>query len=317
MKKRNVDKKKSASSSKAAANKKQPGFSKSQELTKEEKFIVTLIFITACGVALYGQYAFDMFDSSKSVIFALSSENLSHKCQSVKCSKDYADHPVFPGCTPNDFCARCVKDNLLSADEVQLLQQIAQAGLSYGGSSGGASILDLHSGALSKGEKFVNIYKYLTEEQLGETFHPQSITAYIRLKNTIHAAIADHFGIDSSKLYFTKPTFFSRMTSNPAKTQHDEYWHKHIDKIQYGSFDYTALIYLADYGKDFAGGQFIFDDLKRNVTIEPKKGRVSFFTSGSENPHHVEKVVSGTRFALTIAFTCDPSQAIKDPNFHL
>lgn len=29
--------------------------------------------------------------------------------------------------------------------------------------------------------------------------------------------------------------------------------------------------------------------------IEPKRGRVSVFTSGSENLHHVEKVSSGTR----------------------
>jgi len=210
-----------------------------------------------------------------------------------------------------------VKDGLLSASEVQVLRQIAEGGLLYGGSSGGASILDLHSGALSKGENFVNIYKYLTEEQLRKIFPPHSIKTYINLKNKIHEAIADHFGIEASNLYLTKPTFFSRMTSDPAKTQHDEYWHKHIDKIQYGSFDYTALIYLTTYDKDFIGGQFVFDGERYNVTIQPKEGRVSFFTSGSENPHHVEKVISGTRFALTIAFTCDPSYAIKDPSFHL
>jgi hypothetical protein len=32
-------------------------------------------------------------------------------------------------------------------------------GLSKGGSDGGASIVDLHSGALSKGPHFVNLYK--------------------------------------------------------------------------------------------------------------------------------------------------------------
>ena len=42
-------------------------------------------------------------------------------------------------------------------------------------------------------------------------------------------------------------------------------------------------------------------------------GRLSFFTSGSENPHFVEKVKSGTRYALTVSFTCDPSKAIGDP----
>lgn len=44
-------------------------------------------------------------------------------------------------------------------------------------------------------------------------------------------------------------------------------------------------------------------------------GRVSFFTSGSENLHRVEKVRWGTRYAITIAFTCNPDHAIADPTF--
>lgn len=32
-------------------------------------------------------------------------------------------------------------------------------------------------------------------------------------------------------VYLTKPTFFSRINSTAAKTQHDEYWHPHIDKV--------------------------------------------------------------------------------------
>lgn len=44
-------------------------------------------------------------------------------------------------------------------------------------------------------------------------------------------------------------------------------------------------------------------------------GRVSFFTSGSENLHRVEKVHWGTRYAITIAFTCNPDHGITDPAF--
>ena len=40
---------------------------------------------------------------------------------------------------------------------------------------------------------------------------------------------------------------------------------------------------------------------------------MSAFTAGWENPHQVEPVTEGTRFALTVAFTCDESQAIADP----
>ena len=292
---------------------------KKDNLNKNENYkkkqIWTVIFRSGAVIAAALTYYIMFMAPSVQPVFAPSKINLSSECINISCSKDYLKHPFFRGCTPNKICGRCVKDGLLTEGDVKILKKIAKDGLAYGGSSGGASILDLHSGALSKEDKFVNIYKYLPKEKLLETFNQPSIDTYIRLKNKIHRAIADHFGINPSSLYLTKPTFFSRMTSAPAKTKHDQYWHSHIDKIQYGSFDYTALIYLTTFGEDFEGGQFIFDDPKGNLTIEPKSGRVSFFTSGSENPHHVEKVVSGTRFALTIAFTCDPTHAIKDPSF--
>ena len=47
--------------------------------------------------------------------------------------------------------------------------------------------------------------------------------------------------------------------------------------------------------------------------VEPRKGRLSCFTSGTENPHRVTQVTSGERLAMTIAFTCDPDEAIPDP----
>lgn len=48
----------------------------------------------------------------------------------------------------------------------------------------------------------------------------------------------------------------------------------------------------------------------------PLTGRVSFFSSGSENIHRVEKVTWGTRYAITVSFTCNPEHAISDPALH-
>lgn len=87
----------------------------------------------------------------------------------------------------------------------------------------------------------------------------------------------------------------------------------------YSSFHYTSLLYLNEYQRDFQGGRFIFLDENKadNVTlhslIEPKRGRVSVFTSGAENLHHIEKVTEGTRYAMTISFTCNRKFAITDP----
>lgn len=114
-------------------------------------------------------------------------------------------------------------------------------------------------------------------------------------------------------MYLTKPTFFSEISNKPARTEHDEYWHVHVDKVTYGSFDYTCLLYLSDYQKDFEGGQFWFENKTSKVGVEPRLGRLSCFTSGAENAHHIAQVTSGKRFALTVAFSCDADAAIADP----
>lgn len=85
----------------------------------------------------------------------------------------------------------------------------------------------------------------------------------------------------------------------------------------YDSFHYTSLLYLTDFNVDFKGGRlaFVDDQAKplKNVTVEPRKGRVLMFTSGAENPHYVERVTDGVRYAITVSFTCDISQSINDP----
>ena len=53
------------------------------------------------------------------------------------------------GCAPTK-CGRAVLDNVVSAQESDKLLELAKKGFVKGGGSGGASILDLHSGALSK-----------------------------------------------------------------------------------------------------------------------------------------------------------------------
>ena len=96
-------------------------------------------------------------------------------------------------------------------------------------------------------------------------------------------------------------------------TKHDEYWHKHIDRETYGTFYYTSLLYLSEYEVDFTGGRFMFDDVGFEKIVEPRLGRLSYFTSGSENQHHVERVETGVRYAITVSFTCDKKHAISDP----
>lgn len=247
----------------------------------------------------------------KEISLALQKDILISRQQNVECSDSYkGEMDKFPGCMP-EKCARIVTDKLVSATETDVLLKLAINGMNLGGSDGGASILDLHSGALSKGPGFMNLYDI---KEAKEIFNNADFAIYKVVKTKIQHAIAHHFGVDSDKIYLTKPTFFSRITNLPAKTIHDEYWHPHVDKVTYESFHYTSLLYLNDFNKDFKGGRFLFvNKHSANATIEPRKGRVSMFTSGAENVHMVEKVTSGTRYALTVSFTCDKKFAISDP----
>jgi len=245
---------------------------------------------------------------------AVSNEVVSNKIMTVPCLHDTTSElQTFPACAPR-WCGRVVTDSVVTAADAARLLDIAKAGFLHSGSDGGASILDLHSGALSRGDRFINIYTLISAVS-ESPFRESDFKLYSDVRKTIHAKIAETFGIREDILYLTNPTFFSRMNNRPAKTRHDEYWHAHVDKETYGSFHYTSLLYLSDHGTDFTGGKFVFsdDDGTRNVTVEPKLGRLSFFTSGSENRHFVEKVESGTRYAITVSFTCDPTKAISDP----
>ncbi|TKC53479.1 hypothetical protein EI555_014934 [Monodon monoceros] len=252
-------------------------------------------------------------DDSITEVLAHRSEVLPGRFIEVPCSEDYDSHRRFEGCSPRK-CGRGVSDAIITRDEARRIRSIAEKGLSLGGSDGGASILDLHSGALSVGKHFVNLYRYFGDK-IQTIFSEEDFQLYRDLRQKVQLAIAQAFGISASLLHLTKPTFFSRINSTAARTAHDEYWHAHVDKVTYGSFDYTSLLYLSDYLDDFGGGRFVFMEEGANKTVEPRAGRVSFFTSGSENLHRVEKVHWGTRYAITIAFTCDPDHGIADPTF--
>ncbi|NWZ08919.1 OGFD3 protein, partial [Agelaius phoeniceus] len=230
-------------------------------------------------------------------VLAHRSDTLQDKFVEVPCSEDYESHRRFAGTWAG-----------LGGQE-----QLGRCpGTKLGLQNSRASILDLHSGALSLGKHFVNLYRYFGDK-IQDIFTEEDFALYRDVRQRIQQRIAQVFGISSSAMYLTKPTFFSRMNSTGAKTAHDEYWHPHVDKVTYGSFDYTSLLYLSDYSKDFGGGRFVFMDADSNKTVEPRAGRVSFFTSGSENLHRVERVSWGTRFAITISFSCDPQHGIGDP----
>ncbi|XP_054288337.1 2-oxoglutarate and iron-dependent oxygenase domain-containing protein 3-like isoform X1 [Macrosteles quadrilineatus] len=266
------------------------------------------------GVMILATLAIVYFTSKshKETILASQKELIQGRGQNFPCSADYSEELTeFPGCVP-ERCGRHVSDRLVTAAEAEQLLDIGRRGLARGSPAGGATILDLHSGALSYGRNFINVYTLNDTEQL---FSVKDFAIYRVVRTKIQHAVAHQFGISADSLYLTHPTFFSQLTDLPPVTIHDEYWHPHVDKDTYDAFHYTSLLYLNNYQQDFKGGRFIFLEADNStVVVEPRKGRVSMFTSGKENLHHIEPVTSGERFALTVSFTCDKDFAISDPS---
>ncbi|NXS71720.1 OGFD3 protein, partial [Pandion haliaetus] len=154
-------------------------------------------------------------------VLARHSEDLQDKFVEVPCSEDYDSHRRFEGCTPRK-CGRGVTDAVITREEAERIRRIAERGLSLGGSDGGASILDLHSGALSLGKHFVNLYRYFGDK-IQDIFTEEDFALYRDVRQRIQQRIARAFGISSASMYLTKPTFFSRINNTEAKTTHDEY----------------------------------------------------------------------------------------------
>ena len=62
---------------------------------------------------------------------------------------------IWIGCVPKK-CGRVVMDSIVDSWETDKILDLAKKGFAKGGGNGGASILDLHSGAFSK----VSFYNY-------------------------------------------------------------------------------------------------------------------------------------------------------------
>lgn len=81
------------------------------------------------------------------------------------------------------------------------------------------------------------------------------------------------------------------------------YWNAHVDEAQVAAFQFSAVLYLSTAGSDFSGGAFSFRDSDADRIVEPRAGRLTFFSGGLENVHRVEHVGAGSRFVFAMWFT--------------
>jgi hypothetical protein len=64
---------------------------------------------------------------------------------------------------------------------------------------------------------------------------------------------------------------------------------------------FSALVYLSEYGEDFTGGELVFP--QHELKHQPKIGDLVFFKGDLEHTHKVRHVLSGERYAIVMFFS--------------
>lgn len=236
-------------------------------------------------------------------------EHFDIACHMRKKSKNF-----IQGChKTGKECGRALRDNFVSPEDVIALREIAEIGMANRSRLGGPTIMDVNTGFVKDSNGLVNIYQSHPSAPPTPRFTAEQFALYRNVIEKIRLALIDEFQLQH--LYFTAPTFITRIVGNvswaPADL-HDEYWHPHVDKANTPHYDYSGLLYLSDYGLEFTGGLFAFIDKKSEQIVEPARGRLMMFTSAKENFHQVRKVETGTRYVMSMWFTCDERRHFKN-----
>lgn len=249
---------------------------------------------------------------------------------SVECKIEEAGEN---GCLPTS-CSRHVMDGVFEEADITALHKIAEKGMSSRGPSlGGPTILDINTGFVRDTKGLENLF---TRDEANKIFTEDDFAHYGKIITKLRETVTTTMDID--ELYFTAPTFITRLdgdTDWQPQEIHDEYWHPHADRNNTAHYHYSGLLYMSSKGEDFTGGDVVFYnadsemkhprnnedvDLARKGVfnfveeeqrVEPRAGRMVIFTSGHENPHKVERLMSGKRFVLAFWFTCDERRAFQ------
>ena len=127
-------------------------------------------------------------------------------------------------------CDRVVIDDWLPPAEIDALRDIARRGAAAAdaaAAAGGPTIVDINSGfVMAPGARLVNLYQTKSKKPFGGEDYELYRSVIRRLKAEVEAAFPR-----ASALYFTAPTFLTRLSGENATWEasepHDEYYQRH------------------------------------------------------------------------------------------
>lgn len=125
--------------------------------------------------------------------------------------------------------------------------------------------------------------------------------------------IAQRFEISHNSLYLTTPTCFTKLT-NVTNEYSESLQVQHFDKAINNHIQFSVVIFLRRYKKDFDGGRLIFIDVennkRKNIVVHSKAGRILIYSSGSENSYHIESIANGQLIFVSLSFTCNQDSVL-------
>lgn len=123
------------------------------------------------------------------------------------------------------------------------------------------------------------------------------IMPFIPIRERLKEAIEDFFGCQYElSVEFTGLISWTKGASIG--------WHSDDNRPYLKQRHYAAVCYLNNYGEDFKGGLFHFQEGEPN-TIVPKIGDAILYTADECNVHCVDEITDGERCTLTLWFTRD------------
>lgn len=159
-----------------------------------------------------------------------------------------------------------------------------------------------------------------------------TILQFMRLIERVRRTISHEYGLPLSTIlplqaYSRK--YVAGTTQKGGGGGEGDFVILHTDEATHTGYHYSCVIYLSTHGEDFEGGSFVFNDpqekgapkqdlehlgLEEQIRrtgrelkpFKPTRGAAVIFSSGWENMHEVEKITSGTRFAVPCFFTTCP-----------
>eukprot|EP00581_Thalassiosira_minuscula_P006767 CAMPEP_0183707748 /NCGR_PEP_ID=MMETSP0737-20130205/4233_1 /TAXON_ID=385413 /ORGANISM="Thalassiosira miniscula, Strain CCMP1093" /LENGTH=516 /DNA_ID=CAMNT_0025935477 /DNA_START=12 /DNA_END=1562 /DNA_ORIENTATION=- len=185
-------------------------------------------------------------------------------------------------------------------------------------------------------ERFSELSK-LTFNDL-EKVSAATIIQFVRLVERVRRTIAHEYGLPLKTLlplqaYSRK--YVAGTTQKGGGGGEGDFVILHTDEATHSGYHYSCVLYLSTQGVDFEGGDFVFNDpipkeempdteeneyeldlmsleeeIRRTgrkfTPFHPTRGAAVIFSSGWENMHEVEKITSGTRYAVPCFFTTCP-----------